>query len=91
MITFYFFRFILAKIYLKISKRFDSLLKRNLILSLKTYLIMKKYLVTWVSPSGNLEKRICENIIVLGMLLNDVVRTLQTYEFSISNFTIKSL
>jgi hypothetical protein len=52
---------------------------------------MKKYLVTWVSPSGNLEKRICENIIVLGMLLNDVVRTLQTYEFSISNFTIKSL
>lgn len=52
---------------------------------------MKSYLVTWISPSGFMEKRICENIIVLGMLLNDVVRTLQTYGFSISSFTIKSI
>ena len=52
---------------------------------------MKKYLVTWISPSGYSEKRFCENNLILRQLLRDVVRTLQTYDFSISSFTIKSI
>ena len=52
---------------------------------------MKKYQVTWISPSGNLEKRICENIFVLNQLCFSVVRSLIDFEFSISSFTVKTI
>lgn len=52
---------------------------------------MKKFKVTWISPSGYSEERFCESINEVVKLMRGVFGYISLYGFTISNFTIKTI